>query len=230
MCEDSVMEQCEIRAIFESIVPSNVACASVSISNDSTSPYTVEIMAMRNAVDKRRYEFFAGRKAARQALGKLGIEPLAIPIGVHRDPVWPKGIVGAITHTHDHAVAIVASANYFRGVGLDLEKNGRISGALATEIEASSGDLNSYSNDRLSSNGICAHTLRYSAKESGFKAYFPAYKHFLAYKDVSCTIDLKTNSFTLRADETLGPPIQEYELAKGMFSFSRSYLATVAWC
>ncbi len=230
MCENSIIKQCEIRAIFESIVPSNVACASVSISNDSTSPYAVEITAMRKAVAQRRYEFFAGRKAARQALGKLGIEPLAIPIGLQRDPVWPKGIVGAITHTHDHAVAIVASANCFRGVGLDLEKNGRISEVLAAEIEASAGGLNSDTKDRLSSNGICGHTLRYSAKESGFKAYFPLYKHFLAYKDVTCTVDLTTNSFTLRADEALEPLMQEHRLVRGMFNCTGPYLATFAWC
>ncbi|MBQ0833829.1 4'-phosphopantetheinyl transferase [Marinobacter sp.] len=224
------MEQCEILAIFESLVPSHVACALASISHGSTSPYAAENMAMRKAVAKRRCEFFAGRKAARQALGKLGIEPLSIPMGVQRDPLWPNGIVGAITHTQYHAVAIVASANHFKGVGLDLEKNGRISEALATEIEAEAGDLNSDTKDRLTSQGICAHTLRYSAKESGFKAYFPAYKHFLAYRDVSCTVDLTTNSFTLRADEALETQIHEHRLVKGMFSCTGPYLATFAWC
>src|SRR5277367_2552834 len=62
------------------------------------------------AVRARRTEFLAGRACARSALRKLadGRADDAIPIGPDRAPVWPAGIVGAITHAHGFAAAAVA--------------------------------------------------------------------------------------------------------------------------
>lgn len=222
--------QDNIRTIFDSLVPAQVAYALVPIAPGSMSPYAEERMAVKNAGRKRQLEFFAGRKAARQALGRLGVRPLVIPIGLQRAPVWPSGIVGAITHTQYHAAAVAASAKHFSGIGLDLEENGRINEALATEIEEPGSYLSSTYIDILASQGICANTLHYSAKEAGFKAYFPATKHFMTYQDASCSIDLTTNSFTLSVNDQLRSLIFSNKTLQGRFICTGSYLVTFSWC
>ena len=52
-----------------------------------------------NAVDSRRREFVTARRCAREALAKLGHAPGPIRVGPRREPQWPTGLVGSITHT-----------------------------------------------------------------------------------------------------------------------------------
>jgi hypothetical protein len=50
------------------------------------------------AVDKRRREFQTVRHCARRALRELGVPPAAVLPGERREPVWPPGVVGSLTH------------------------------------------------------------------------------------------------------------------------------------
>src|SRR6202022_3165764 len=52
-----------------------------------------------NAVEARRREFITARRCAREALAKLGYAPVPIRAGRKREPLWPAGLVGSITHT-----------------------------------------------------------------------------------------------------------------------------------
>ncbi len=49
------------------------------------------------AIERRRVYFSMGRAAARDALSELGIYGVAIQRGPSGEPLWPAGIVGAIT-------------------------------------------------------------------------------------------------------------------------------------
>ena len=73
-----------------------------------TTLYPEEAMAIERAVDKRRAEFTRGRACAREALSELGVPPQPIPVGTHRQPVWPLGVVGSITHCKGLVVAVAA--------------------------------------------------------------------------------------------------------------------------
>src|SRR5258708_4976351 len=63
-----------------------------------------------------------GRAAARDARADLGVARVAIGRGSAGEPVWPDGIVGAITHTGELAVAIVGWRSAYAGLGVDLER------------------------------------------------------------------------------------------------------------
>jgi enterobactin synthetase component D len=80
--------------------------------------------ALRRAVRKRQTEFLAGRHCVREALRGCAPEhaDVAVGIGAQREPLWPDGIVGAITHAHGFASAAVARAADARGIGLDAER------------------------------------------------------------------------------------------------------------
>ena len=58
------------------------------------------------AVDKRRREFAAGRACARRALEQLGLPASPILAGPRREPLWPPGVVGALTHCRGIAAII----------------------------------------------------------------------------------------------------------------------------
>jgi len=86
-----------------------------------------ELQAMARATPARRYEFALGRRCAREALALLGGPRVAIPVGRFRDPVWPFGYVGSITHCRGFCAAAAArtppgnSSCGIRGIGLDSE-------------------------------------------------------------------------------------------------------------
>src|SRR5512134_460449 len=73
------------------------------------------------AVDKRRREFAKGRACARAALARLGCVAGPLLTGSEREPLWPDGVVGSVTHTDSYcAVAVVRSAAC-AGLGIDAE-------------------------------------------------------------------------------------------------------------
>jgi 4'-phosphopantetheinyl transferase EntD len=149
-------------------------------------PREAELVSDR-AAEKRRAEFTLGRAAAAQALQKLGFNP-APPVlrGSGREPVWPKGVIGSITHSEGWAIAVVARKDSARSVGIDLQLLGKerrsdISRYVCTTREAEwLAAQNETVRARLS-------TALFSAKESVYKAFYPLVQKYLAFKEVELT-------------------------------------------
>lgn len=129
--------------------------------------------SVARSVRKRQADFFHGRLASRYAMQSLGVaEHSDIGIGAQRQPLWPKGFTGSISHTNGIAAAVVACATDAKHIGIDLE--------YLVVPEAASA-LNRLVVDRAeralldsvfpghSSLGL---TITFSAKESFFKAAF----------------------------------------------------------
>jgi len=145
------------------------------------------------ASDKRVREFSAGRWCARQALQQLGCEPIEILRGPNKEPLWPTGVVGAISHSHALAGAVVARANEVAGIGLDIERLGRVTPAMwhllftAPEQEF----LQSLSAQEQEFYA----TLFFSWKECFYKLQFPITGHELWFLEVE--IRLNNSQFQL---------------------------------
>jgi 4'-phosphopantetheinyl transferase EntD len=103
------------------LLPAGSALAAGPIGAPAPSPYPAEEAAVAWAVDKRRFEFRAGRAYARQALAELGGPNAAVGRGPGGDPIWPAGFTGSITHTDDLAAAVAARTGDVRAIGLDVE-------------------------------------------------------------------------------------------------------------
>src|SRR5437016_3123123 len=86
------------------------------------------------AIARRREVFALGRAAARDALGELGVVDVAIGRGEAGQPVWPPGIVGAISHSADVAVALVGRQAEYAGLGIDIEDLARGPSARAARL------------------------------------------------------------------------------------------------
>src|SRR5687767_5250431 len=61
--------------------------------------YSEEAAALSpRAARSRHVQFRLGRCAARRALAAVQGAPAPVPVAADRRPLWPEGLVGAITH------------------------------------------------------------------------------------------------------------------------------------
>lgn len=73
------------------------------------------------SVAARRAAFLAGRTAAHAALADLDRDVPSILMGSMRQPLWPSGTAGSLSHAGDVAVAMAAPLEHTGGVGIDIE-------------------------------------------------------------------------------------------------------------
>jgi 4'-phosphopantetheinyl transferase EntD len=145
------------------------------------------------AAPRRVAEFALGRGCAREALARLASQALperAAELATApilrvdaRQPRWPAGVVGAITHHRGQAAAAVARARDYRGLGLDLEALRAPSPALLRRI------LRPEERARWAAlpeaRRAAAFTVVFSAKESLFKALYPHTGVYLGFQDAA---------------------------------------------
>jgi len=104
--------------------------------------------------------------------------------GERGEPLWPKGIVGSITHCGAWAIAAAASSSAAWTIGIDLE-------STATVPTDGVARLICHDTERrwVVEKGNYAKRLvmLFSAKETAFKALYPACRRFIDFKEVKFT-------------------------------------------
>lgn len=138
--------------------------------------------ALGRAVARRQIEFAAGRRCAREALHQLGIPPYPILRGIQREPLWPDGVVGSITHCEGFCGAVASFADQISAIGIDAEPDEPLPDGLLPMI-ARIEEI-----EKLHSHPACRRCnpdrLLFSAKESTYKAWYPLTKTWLAFDAV----------------------------------------------
>jgi 4'-phosphopantetheinyl transferase EntD len=107
--------------VIEKILPDAVASSEAFDDPPDAVVFPEEEAVIRRAVEKRRREFRTVRHCARRALRELGLPPAAVLPGEHREPVWPPGVVGSLTHCTGYRAAAVAHQREVLTVGIDAE-------------------------------------------------------------------------------------------------------------
>ncbi len=184
---------------------------------------------LSTAVLKRRVEFLAGRYCARAALRVHAPEVAehAISSGEHREPLWPRGIVGAISHTHGYAAVAVARAGALRGVGLDVERwvKPEAPATIGSHI-ARPGELEAL----VTQSGWTAPealTLAFSAKESIYKCLFPEVRRYFGFHDAAVErVDAERGTFVARLTVTLTGALPMGLALEGRFERRHDVLVT----
>ncbi|WP_415401822.1 4'-phosphopantetheinyl transferase family protein [Tateyamaria sp. SN3-11] len=154
------------------------------------------------SVPKRQAEFLAGRYLARAALDALGSPASHVGIGTHRQPLWPDGYSGSISHADGGAVALVA-ARRDRVIGVDLETilsahtAQTVGPQILTQTEATW--LPSSKGDYLANL-----TLIFSAKETLFKALNPRVGEFFDFHAAECVGEITSSKVSLALTQNLG--------------------------
>jgi 4'-phosphopantetheinyl transferase EntD len=165
---------------------------------DNIGEYTLsdeeaDILSPR-AVKKRRDEFLLGRAACHSSLKQVGItSPPPVLKGSFREPIWPKGYIGSITHSSDMAICAVCPESRANGIGVDIE---------SLEKDVSQGVFRMICNEeeikeiRLYREGSQVMFKRFfSAKEAGFKAFFPHAREYIDYKEAVLSWDAEQECF-----------------------------------
>lgn len=179
--------------MIERLVPAGVIVAEAVEADWTAALLPEEEPLVARAVEKRRREFAAGRSCARRALARLGWPDFAVLTGPRREPLWPPGVVGAITHCHGYCAAAVARREDVAGLGIDAELRGRMPEGVA--------DLVCTEAERRWTAGLPGdqwETVIFSAKESIYKAWYPVAQRWLDYRDAELTLDEDGDRFTAR--------------------------------
>lgn len=147
---------------------------------------------LARAVPARRQEFVTARRCAREAVGRLGFPPAPIGTGPHREPLWPHGVAGAITHCAGYRAAAVTTE--LAAVGIDAEPNGPLPPGIIEQV-ATAGEPALLA--RLASAHPSVHwgRLLFSAKESIYKAWYPLTGRWLGFEDAVLAIDPAARTF-----------------------------------
>lgn len=186
--------------------------------------YPEEETCIRNAVPKRRQEFATGRFCARRALTRLGIRNFPLLVGENREPVWPKGIVGSISHTDGYCGVVVARKNQIQSLGLDVERVGRQSSNCWRRIciRQELSWIGSLSSDRAQINA----TLVFSAKECLYKCQHAISKRWLDFHDVMITVNSDIGEFEATFLVNVGGFFKRGTSVKGKYFFRHGYVFT----
>jgi 4'-phosphopantetheinyl transferase EntD len=174
--------------VIEKILPGAVACAEAFDDPPDAVLYPQEEAVISRAVEKRRREFRTVRHCARQAMRELGLPPAAVLPGEHREPLWPPGVVGSMTHCAGYRAAVVAHSRDLLTVGIDAEPHQQLPPDVLVAITLADEQIRIA---ELAAAHGASHWDRilFCAKETVYKAWFPLTQRWLGFRDAAVTID-----------------------------------------
>jgi len=172
-----------------------------------------EAVFLGRSVPRRAQEFAAGRVCARRALAEFGIEDFPIERGADRQPIWPVGMVGSITHTLGFCAAVVAARDTTAAIGLDTEGVGGTppgGGSLGVKphlwpsicVESEIRWISALPEPQR----VPAATLIFSAKEAFYKCQYPLAQEHLGFHDAYIELrgwNGQSGSFTVAATRSI---------------------------
>ncbi len=157
-------------------------------------PFPGEEAIIARSVEVRRREFITAHRCARQALAGLGQPAIAILPGTRREPLWPPGVVGSITHCLGYRAAAVARRTDLAGLGIDAEPHAPLPEGVAEQVAlAEERDQLAYLT--AAHPGTHWDRLLFSAKESVYKAWYPLTGRWLGFEEARLTFDPAASVF-----------------------------------
>ena len=170
----------------------------------------VEALAERSLLDEeraltsklfplRRRAWVGGRAALRTVLTRSGIEAPPVLADGRGAPIGPDGVAVSVSHKDSIAVALVARERVAR-VGVDVELDVVHTTDLSSRVLADDelAELADYDAKRRAREVL----LRFSAKESVYKALDPFVRRYVGFKEVSVSTRASGGA---RVSARLGP-------------------------
>lgn len=154
------------------------------VTENTSNLHEQEWAQVAHAVPKRRLEYAVARRLARRVLADFGVTDFPLLAGPDRAPIWPEGLVGAITHTDGCAGGFcgvaVARRSRVVGIGLDAEPAEDLPADIVSRVLDPMEQAMSMSWSRP---GLAARVI-FSAKETIYKAVYPSLARFMEFSDV----------------------------------------------
>ena len=173
--------------MIEALFPPRVHTATAEIRDDARLHPEEEPLAASMS-EARRAEFASARVCARRALAPLGHSEAAIGRGERRMPLWPEGVVGALTHRDGWCAAAVGRAQDWLGIGLDAEPWKPLS---RRALERISTDAEREALATLPCGPEHWGPVVFSAKECLYKALFPHTRIFLGFREAEIALEVE---------------------------------------
>lgn len=210
--------------MLDGLLPDDIVTSWGDPSESATGLFPEEEALVARAVPKRRLEFAKGRECARRALAELGHPRAILLSGRHREPLWPAGIVGSITHTSGLCAVAVGRAGNYEGIGIDAEPAEPLAPDIAKRVSTEA-EVSSFEKASPLDRALAAR-LVFSTKEAFYKCVFPITQQFLGFEDVRVVFDAGTFDACLRVDAA--------PFAAGTHFFGRwrragTHVVTAAW-
>lgn len=202
---------------ISSVFPPGVAVEAATNEMYDARLFDIESRSVSSAVPNRQREFAAGRAAARAALRRLGCMDQAIPVGEDREPCWPAGYVGSISHCRGLCCAAVARTDRLRSIGLDVEISGVLEEPLRGVVFTSADERHLCALAKIET--VDWPTVGFSAKEAFYKCLFPTLRKNIDFLDVEVRMcaDEGTSCGTfdiIPADETVTSAVQGHAFGR----------------
>ena len=216
----------ERRILLAELFDSGVVTVASDLSGNSVSVFPEEEALIASAAETRRVEFRAGRACAHAGLSALGVKPGPVLRGTQREPLWPVGIVGSITHTAGFCAAAVAQTQDYRAIGLDAELDTRVADDFVRRV-CSATEIT-----RCAELGPIAHLANvvFSAKETVHKLQYPLSGLVLYWRDLDIELDpphIGAGTFQARFLNP-SPPFQQGALLAGRWRRAAGLILTGA--
>jgi 4'-phosphopantetheinyl transferase EntD len=223
---------CELCAELAALFPAGAVAAQMHGSASSEYLRQDEIRSISHCSDIRINDFSAGRVCARRALKELGIEGFSLLSARDRQPVWPAGITGSITHTEGYSAAVVIRQGRVRSIGVDAEAVGAVHEGLWPRI-CTAAELESLRSFARPERDVRA-ALIFTAKEAFYKSQFPLAAEWIGFGDVAIELEQDTGGdgvFVVAPQRALRLPHQAAQRLSGRFRRHGEFVtAGIALC
>lgn len=174
-----------IAAALAALAPKGVRIGhKVIAEGDEAALLEEESEAFERSIPSVRRQSGAARRVARDILGVMGFAAAPLPRTRNGPPKWPVGVVGSLAHDDAIAVAAVASAQTYEGIGVDVEPAEPLPADLAALV-ATVSERRRYTASLLESRVL------FAVKEAIYKAQFPSDGLFLDFQEIEVDLDMK---------------------------------------
>ncbi|MCB1755611.1 MAG: 4'-phosphopantetheinyl transferase superfamily protein [Gammaproteobacteria bacterium] len=207
---------------LQSLFRAHVSVKMLAVADHSETLFPDEQSLLQNVASKRREEFSTGRFCARKALETLKLHPEPILPGERREPLWPKGVTGSISHTGGCCLAAVSRDRRLLSLGLDVEKREPIETGVRDRVclPEELRKLGPYRDEPE------IWTLIFSAKESVYKSLYPLVRQWIGFSQASLRFDFVNAGFSVEMDKSLNIAPEILQNLRGRFVFSDDFIFT----
>jgi len=181
--EQTLENPARLSAELAGLLPAGVIAAELIGPAPRSVLTAAELQFIAHCAPKRIQDFAGGRACAHRALDELGLPGVSVLAGPRREPVWPAGIIGSITHTQGYAAAAVARQGELRSVGIDCEVMDSVDEDLWTRI-CTPAEVQRLAQLPRDERGRQA-ALIFAAKEAFYKCQFPLTREWVGFEDVA---------------------------------------------
>jgi enterobactin synthetase component D len=190
-----------LEAELHGLVPATVVARVATISARQSPPSTAEGDLVRDATPARQREFATGRALAHLAMASIGYQATPILRGRHRQPLWPQGLVGSITHGVGVCAVLVARSSEVWALGVDIESAVPAAPAAASAVARFA--LSEAERDICAGTGLSVLQV-FSVKEAVFKALYPRVGRYFGFL-AAAVLSPAEGRVPVRLTRTLGP-------------------------